>query len=326
MFRMILTRIAPLAVGIVMATLSAGTAHAADYSNSHLIDDGVFDNVSTMNEAQIQAFLVSKGSCLASYNDVDPTWTGNTWTYTGSVSAAHTIYKVSQQWGINPQVLLATLQKEQSLITGTSCVAPQIISAMGYDCPDSGTRYDYPAIGVTGTCVSHQKNAGFARQVLWAGWQLKFGKERSEGNTAWDGDGDITYVGYMTQGTFKRCAASYCPPVAFDGNATIDGQLIHLENGATASLYAYTPHLGQSFPGIFEGWFGSILFHGDDPIGSFELVQAAPSTIRLAGWGLDRSLAGPAAIHVYIDGSWAGIITAKYYPYRCWSGIPCLGK
>jgi len=110
------------ALVLLVATVSIAAfivpAHATDYNNSRLMDDQIFDNNASMNESQIQSFLSARGSCLASYNDVDPTWTGSTWTYGGSASAAHTIYKVSQQWGLNPQVIIATLQKEQSLITG----------------------------------------------------------------------------------------------------------------------------------------------------------------------------------------------------------------
>ncbi len=244
-----------MAVAALVVLMIPNDAQA--YTQSRLIDNAIFDNAGSMNEAQIQSFLVSKGSCLATYRDIDPTWTGSQWTYTGNVSAAYTIAKVSNQWGINPQVILATLQKEQSLISGKGCVAPQINSAMGYDCPDSGELYDYPNSNVYGTCVKREKNVGFARQVLWGSWQLKFGRERSEGNTAWNGDGGITYVGYMTQGTFKRCASSSCPAVYSSGDATIDGQLIHLDNGATASLYSYTPHLNQSFPSIFASYFGT---------------------------------------------------------------------
>lgn len=244
-----------LAIATFAVLLIPNDAQA--YTQSRLIDNAIFDNSGSMNEAQIQSFLVSKGSCLATYRDIDPTWNGTQWTYTGDASAAYTIAKVSNTWGINPQVILATLQKEQSLISGKGCVAPQINSAMGYDCPDSGGLYNYPNSNVYGTCVKNEKNVGFARQVLWGSWQLKFGRERSEGNTAWNGDGGITYVGYMTQGTFKRCASSSCPPVYNSGDATIDGQLIHLDNGSTASLYSYTPHLNQSFPSIFASYFGA---------------------------------------------------------------------
>jgi hypothetical protein len=237
-----MVRLALFALFIAVAGLAtSGSAHA--YSNSRLMDDQIFDNSGSMSESQIQSFLASKGPCLANYSDVDPSWNGSTWSYTGSVSAAHIIYKVSQQWGLNPQVIIATLQKEESLITGTSCDGWRYNSAMGYGCPDSGG--------------CNAKYAGFTRQVLWGSWQLKFNKERSYGNLAWDGDGDITYVGYMTAGVRKRCNA--CSNFSYDGNVSIDGQVIHLDNGTTASLYTYTPHLGQSFPGIFESWFGTVL-------------------------------------------------------------------
>ena len=224
----------------VVGPLSAPAANAD--STTRLMDNSVFDNVGSMNESQIQAFLAAHGPCLVNYQDVDFNWNGTTWSYGGSVSAAHIIYKAAQQWGINPEVIITTLQKEESLVSGTSCDGWRYNSAMGYGCPDSG-----------GCDV---KYAGFSRQVLWGSWQLMFGRERSEGNLAWDGDGGVTYVGFMTQGTFQRCGS--CSAAYYNGYATIDGQSIYLENGSTASLYSYTPHLNQSFPGIFAGWFGSV--------------------------------------------------------------------
>ena len=235
--------------------VSTSQTSALAYSNTRLMDDQIFDNVSTMNEAQIQAFLVSKGPCLANYTDVDPNWNGTAWTYTGSVSAAHIIAKAATEWGMNPQVILATLQKEESLITGgLGCGNVVMTSAIGYGCPDGNARYDYPAINVFQTCVNHQGWAGFSRQIWWGSWQLKFNKERSYGNTGWQDNGTLHYLGYMTQGTFKRFDTDTA--VYYSGDATIDGQTIHLETGTTASLYSYTPHLGQAFPGIFESWFG----------------------------------------------------------------------
>ncbi len=236
-----LIKYAALALLAVLAvSVRLATAHA--YTNSRLIDDQVFDNVSTMNQAQIQSFLVAQGStCLANYSDIDFNWNGSSWVYgPGNISASQIIYKAAQQWGLNPQVIITTLQKEESLITGNSCDAWRYNSAMGYACPDGGG--------------CNPKYAGFSRQVLWAAWQLKFNRERSEGFTSWDGDDNITYSGFMTQGSFARCGG--CSVNFYNGYATIDGQSTYLENGATASLYAYTPHLNQSFPGIFLGWFG----------------------------------------------------------------------
>jgi hypothetical protein len=228
----------------------------AEYSASHLMDDTVFDNVNTMTETQIQVFLASKGPCLSNYTDVNPAFNPSTgWSYTGSVSASHIIYFAAHIWGLNPEVILATLQKEASLVSGTACDTWRYNSAMGYACPDSGG--------------CNPKYAGFTKQVIWGSWQLKFNKERAVGNTEWDGDGNITYIGFMTQGTYKRCSS--CTPVYYSGYATIDGQQIFLGNGTTASLYTYTPHLGQSFPGIFEGWFGSVLVDQNPPRAVFRL-------------------------------------------------------
>jgi len=256
-----------VASGLVWPNSTTPTALA--YSDTRLMDDQVFDNVGSMNQAQIQSFLsgsdgrLAGGStCLSGYQTPNFHYDGSSWRYgditttdpadpnyshrwdpsfgASNISAATAIYQAAQQWGLNPQVIIATLQKEESLISGTSCDAWRYNSAMGYACPDSSS--------------CDPKYAGLTRQILWGSWQLKFNKERSYGNTAWDGDGGITYVGFMTQGTFKRCDT--CSATYYSGSATIDGQTINLENGATASLYTYTPHLGQSFPGIFESWFG----------------------------------------------------------------------
>ncbi len=252
---------------VLVGGLHQAAQATTDYSNSDMMDDVTFNKVGTLNGAQIQSFFagqpgpyttLSGGSpCLTSYQTPNFYWDGSTWHYgtdsnwntdwgTANISAAAAIYQAAQMWGINPEVIISTLEKEESLVSGTSCDGWRYQSAMGYDCPDSG--------GCSSTY------AGFTKQVLWGSWQLEFGQERSEGNLAWDGDGDIQYVGYMTAGTYQRCDnATTCPPTVFDGSATIDGQTIQLANGSTASLYSYTPHLNQSFPGIFEQWFGSTM-------------------------------------------------------------------
>jgi hypothetical protein len=250
------------------AALPAQPAAAADYSNNNMMDDQIFNEVGSMTPGeasptvaqltpQIQSFLnglpttlangmtatLSGGSqCLRYYQDTSPSWNGSTWSYGANVSAAMIIAASAVQWGMNPEVIISTLEKEESLVSGTSCDAWRYQSAMGYGCPDSGG------------CSSHY--AGFTRQVLWGSWQLEFAEQRSYGNTAWDGDGDITYTGLMTQGARAECDG--CQVFNYTGYATIDGQQVYLDNGSTASLYSYTPHLNQSFPGIFEKWFGPV--------------------------------------------------------------------
>ena len=224
-------------------------AHA--YTNSNLIDDSVFDNTNSMSASAIQSFFNANypSGCLTNYQAPDPqSWSG----YGGNVSAAQAIYDSAHIWGINPQVILTTLEKEEGLVSGHGtygCSQTAFNSAMGYDCP-GGIQ---PA---TGTCVAHASNLGFSAQVNHGAWQLEFGRYRSEGdgNLGYDGDGNITFYGYMTQGTRPRCSG--CASQYYSGTVTLDDNTtLSLANGATASLYSYTPFL-QSFSRIFEQFFG----------------------------------------------------------------------
>src|SRR4051812_22649868 len=96
----------------------------AAFNANNIMDDNVFDNTSTMNAAQIDAFLNGfPASCISTNNGFsapDPTGysPGTGFTYGGNVSAGTVIYHAAKAYDLNPQVLLATLQKEQSLVTG----------------------------------------------------------------------------------------------------------------------------------------------------------------------------------------------------------------
>lgn len=133
--------------------------------------------------------------------------------------ASHIIYKVSQWYGINPMVVLATLQKEQSLVTTSGLNQYGLDWAMGYAVPDSGNR-DYSKMG-------------FATQVDWASWQLKWNMDMANTNHA-------KVTPYFTGNTIN-----------------IDGSNVYLANGATASLYRYTPHFhgNQNFRTLMNGWW-----------------------------------------------------------------------
>jgi hypothetical protein len=129
---------------------------------------------------------------------------------------------------------------------------------------------------ITGSCVNANVMAGFSEQLVHAAWLLTFSRHKSEGQTGWavitgsanhceDNDtcpasmnipaGWACYSGLMTQGTFKRCPTDGTA-VFYDGLATIDGTSVHMDTGATAALYVYTPHF-QSFTSIFTNYFGS---------------------------------------------------------------------
>ena len=262
------------ALGIVVSGLLLSfcwlpaTSSAAFVSNN-LIDDMTFDNTNTMNATAIDSWLNTyfPSSCISTNNGFlapDPTGYSPTggYTYGANVSAGKVIYDASQAYGINPQVLLTTLQKEQSLVSGTAgCSTLRYVGATGYGCPDGGTTYSYSGLNlytingvttssVTGTCVNSASKVGFSQQIIHATWLLKFGEQRSEGKTAWavikgswdnSDDPPSCYGGPMTQGNFKRCSSDQLT-VFYDGYTTIDGTATHMDDGATAALYWYTPH------------------------------------------------------------------------------------
>jgi hypothetical protein len=266
-------------------------AHAA-FNPNLLIDDSVFNDTTSMNAAQIDAWLNSNfpNSCISTnhgFSAADPTGYNPSqgFIYGGPVSAGHVIYDAAQAYGLNPEVLLTTLQKEESLVVGDAGCSPLRYSAsVGYGCPDGGTTYDYnnlnpamyyingtPVTSISGTCVNDASRVGFSQQIIRAAWLLKFGQQRSLGNTGWavikgswdnSDDPPTCYGGPMTEGNLKRCQDS--TPTFFDGYTTIDGSATHMDTGATAALYWYTPHFSgnQSFVNIFAGWFGSTISAG----------------------------------------------------------------
>ncbi len=253
-------------IAILLVTLLFTPKADAAFNKNLLMDNVVFDKKGSMSESQIQTFINKyPSSCLkrATSSDgksIDYKYPNDYFTYGANVSAAKIIKRSSDLWGLNPHVILATLEKESSLVSGGSgCQGWRYVSAMGYNCPDSGELYSYPDIGISSTCVARKSDAGFSRQVNHASWQLMFNRHRSEGNIAWDGDGAVPYVGYMTKGNRQRVQGG--ATVYYDGKASIDGQVVTMSNGATASLYSYTPHFAgnQSFYNIFTGWFGSTL-------------------------------------------------------------------
>jgi hypothetical protein len=299
-------RLMPLAllVGVIAAFAgNAGLAHAATFNPHHIADDQVFDNTGAMTVQQIDAFLNTfPSSCISANNGFaapDPTGYSPSggYTYGGNVSGGTVIQHAAAAYDLNPQVLLATLQKEQSLVSGgAGCSTLQYTGAMGYGCPDSGTTHSYSGVNlytlrgttytsVSGTCVNTQAKAGFSQQVIHAAWLLKFGEQRSEGNVnwaiirgSWDNSDDLNscYSGPMTTGTYKVCPGG--DATFYDGWRTIDGTAVHMETGATATLYWYTPHLSgnSNFFNIFTSWFGAPFANAND----YSFVTSSASTLH----------------------------------------------
>ncbi len=280
--------VAFFAVAATGLWLGSSTSQAAFNANI-LIDDHVFDNSSSMGVGAIDNFLNGfPSSCISPNSGFEaklPTGYSPSggFTFGDFVSAGQVIAQSAQVYGINPQVLLTTLQKEQSIVMGAANFCNngdenKYAAAMGYGCPDSGSVYNWSGVSLyrrsgvehtsTGsTCVNTAAKAGFSQQVIRAAWLLKFGEQRSEGNTGWavvngnwnnSDDPGTCYGGPMTQGNRKRCSTD-SQATFYDGYITIDGTSVHTDTGSTAALYWYTPHLhgNQNFVSIFEGWFGS---------------------------------------------------------------------
>lgn len=263
-----------LSLALFVAGLSfAGSQQAsAAYNGGRIMDNGVFLDANSMNAAQIQSFLASKGSGLASRSFVLQCYGANSqerqlYTSVGAacdqnMSAANIIYYASRIYGINPQVIMATLQKEQSLITTGNPTSWQLNQAMGYGCP------------TTGNCSG---NSTFSYQIDSGTWVLRYHYERANGNNAWWSPSTTWVCG--TEKNFYKPNLYPGQNVRFyDGNNVLY-RTHFIENAATSSFYCYTPHAynnpqglygrpafgttGQYYSGsynfvsAFEEWFGS---------------------------------------------------------------------
>lgn len=244
----------------VIATSTPEEASAAPgaFDRNMVLSNAVFDAVDTMNADQIQAFLDRyPNSCLRNHRAPVPRGYSD---YGPAGRAADVIRAAATLWRVNPQVILVTLEKEQSLVTGgAGCPSWRYWSAMGYGCPDGGAQYAYPSLGITSTCVSNINWAGFSAQVNRGTWQLQFNRQRAEGNLNWNNSSSVMNYGFYTKG-WRRARAG-AELIYYDGWATISGQSIYMTNGATATLYTYTPHVSANlaFYNLFTNWFGSVI-------------------------------------------------------------------
>lgn len=180
--------------------------------------------------------------------------------YSGPIDSCSTVKKYPDinLTTISPKVILATLEKEQSLVSTDGGYSTSVSSYYDPPCSvSSGSPYygeggcknnNYKlawamGYGVPDTGGKRHQYKGFYMQVMYGSWQLRFNYEHSQGTTNWDGTGAWGYGG---------------PKV---GQATtIDGQSVTPQTRATASLYYYTPHIhgNQNFVSIYENWFGSV--------------------------------------------------------------------
>lgn len=200
-----------------------------------------------MSAAAIQSFLQSEGSGLATYQDYvdcssNPSFMATYYPCSQNASAANIIYDAAQAYGVNPESIIATLQKEESLITTPNPVSSQLTFAMGYGCADS-----------TGCNNPSNYHPGFFQQVDWGTWQLRLNIELMSGRTYF-GIAPSSYAckakpsqspWYYDNGLYPGNAVDFS-----DGNNTIYST-ITIADASTASLYCYTPHVYNNPSGLY---------------------------------------------------------------------------
>ncbi len=234
-------------LGCLVCTFTPAKAlSGSEFQASRITDDSIFFNSGSMNSGDIQNFLNAKvpncdtngtqnsshwnGSryytraewgtqngyappytCLKDYSESIPNKSADSYCdgniTTATRSGAQIIYDVARACGVNPQALLVTLQKEQSLVTDDWPWSIQYRSAMGYGCPD------------TAACDSAYY--GFFNQVYNAARQFK------------------RYARQPNTFNYRSGATAY---VQYNPNSGCGGSNVSIQSAATAGLYNYTPY------------------------------------------------------------------------------------
>ncbi|GAB3600971.1 hypothetical protein [Microbacterium tumbae] len=230
------------------------------FNPGNIISDAVFTNKGTMTEAQIQAFFDSKVKkcvvgndekgkpivCLKDFRitSVDRPADSYCSGYEGAAneSAARIIYKTAQACGINPQVLIVMLQKEQGLVTHTWPSGWRYNAALGQGCPD--------------TAPCDPSFVGFFHQIYGAARQMQI---------------------YMEGKHFTWYAPGKTWGILYNPKASCGRGNVYVANKATSALYYYTPYQpnaaalragygegdscsaygNRNFYNYFTDWFGS---------------------------------------------------------------------
>lgn len=178
-------------------------------------------------------------------------------------TAAELIWDAAQHSGLNPQVILVTLQKEQGLITNHQNTPKEQLQrvlnkSLGFGCPDSGGCDSiYPGFyfQLFGNIDSSgNRYLGMAKSLMKS--------YNTPGGRGPNVNGKTAKVGEVVN--FINTLGGY--------ENILEQQAVMLSNLATAALYRYTPHVfngNYNFWRYTNEWFkypnGSILQIGSNP-------------------------------------------------------------
>ncbi len=206
------------------------------FDPGNIVSDQVFYNSKAMTVDQIRIFIRAEGEgCTGPYclknlavTTTDQPADRYCAAYDGAADedAAAVISKVSTACGVNPQVMLVTLQKESALLNRTDPSASTYDAAWGWHCPDTGP-------GGSANCDPEHAgffNQGYGMAKQWSRYRLDPDK--------------YNYRAGQTADIMWNVAESKC------GSAPVT-----IKNQATAALYNYTPYQPNAaalaaYPGV----------------------------------------------------------------------------
>jgi len=307
----ILALLAGLAVvlGITVAPAPPATAaNAANFDAGNIISDALFYDGAAMTSSQIQSFLdkqigrCSSNDCInilrtnissraARISDTTGNLVCKAFTGGTNLLVSEVIYRSQVACGISAKVILATLQKEQGLVTSKDPSPHNLNYAMGQACPD------------TAPCDPAFKGVGV--QILAGTTQLKTYKAARFGRQP--GTHNILYNPSSSCGT-KR---------------------VEVKNYATAALYNYTPYTpnaaaleklygsgnscssygNRNFWRDYTDWFGST----QAASASVSSIDTVPHVLALDTtgelWAYPSNGKGKWLPRVSVGDSWEGFAT-----------------
>lgn len=277
---------------LLFGILSPVVAVAQEFNPNELITDERFVDTQTLGGAEgIQKFLETKGSVLANTtgdfltklrepgDSVLKSRLPDPRPNLGRLrTASELIYDAAVSAGLNPQVVLVTLQKEQSLIDGRfsteAGLQRALDRALGFGCPDEG------GCGEIFLGFYHQLfgnfDAGDNRYIgmpasLVRSFYFESGGVRVGRGPMVDANnnafGNGSRIKTARKGDTITLENTQGPP--YNAPAT---QSVTLSNFATTALYRYTPHVyngNHNFSKFFISWFkypnGTLIQFSGDP-------------------------------------------------------------
>ncbi len=251
-----------ITLSVLTPTQQAKAAIAINqgFNPSVLIADTVFTDTKTFGgSAGIQKFLEKKGSILANtspdflvklrepgFADLKTKLEDPNPNLGRLRTAAELIWDAGIQSGINPQVILVTLQKEQGLITNDPKDKTQraLDYALGFGCPDNQACNQILAgfyFQLFGAVDSDGERYLGAAKSLMRGFNIPAGQAVISLGGKQGRVGEVFEFGNTT-----------------DPYGVPSTQQVLISNRATAALYRYTPHVfngNYNFWKYFNEWF-----------------------------------------------------------------------